>query len=366
MAQGEASVTPDFDTMNETDVREIIIRPLLARLGYAHGTQANVRTEVSLKYDRAFLGRKNAAKDPPLRGRADYICEAISYGRWVVEAKGANEDLTRDDAEQAHTYCAHPEIAASHFLLTNGRLFRLYVTGELEAPLLEWAYEDTEQQMMTLFNILGPEAVKRRAGLIRHDIAKPLGKGLPSKLRIIGGEVTYGEHKSDHPLFNGDALRGTVGAVTGVGVHRLDDGRIQAVVGVRSPYQQLAELNRLAGLSDFEFLTSDEFISTDPENPTVLQNVVDGRLAPGAMFQMMPGMPEMALPIGFAFTVYTEATGFVENGEFKGVLSFEYDYQIIRGRPTGIPQIDMMVSHAPPTAKLTGEGTFRVVVAEGA
>jgi len=358
-------MTPDFSTMNETDVREIIIRPLLARLGYAHGTQANIRTEVPLKYDRAFLGRKNAAKDPPLRGRADYICEAISYGRWVVEAKGANEELTRDDAEQAHTYCAHPEIAASHFVLTNGRLFRLYVTGELNAPLLEWGFDETEQRMMTLFNILGPEAVKKRAGLVRHDTAKPLGKGLPSELRIVGGEVTYGEHRSDHPLFNSDTLKGAVGAVTGIAVQRLNDGRIQAMVGVRSPYQQLAELNRLAGMGDFEFLTSDEFISTDPENPTILQNITEGRLAPGAIFQLMPGMPKMALPIGFTCTVYTEATGFVENDEFKGILYFEYNYQIIRGKQTGIPHIDRMVSYAPPMAKLTGEGSFRVIVAHG-
>lgn len=356
-------MTPDFDSMNETDVREIVVRPLLTRLGYAHGTQANIRTEVPLRYDRAFLGRKNPSKDPPLRGRADYICEAISYGRWAVEAKGANEELTRDDAEQAHTYCAHPEISATHFLLTNGRVFRLYVTGELETPILEWAYADTDQHMMTLFNILGPEAVKKRATLIRHDTNKPLGKGLPSKLRIVGGEVSYGEHRSNHPLLSSDALNGSVGAVTGVGVQRLEDGRIQAVVAVRSPYQQLAELNRLAGMGDYEFLTSDEFISTDPENPTILQNVLEGRLPPGGRFKLMPGIPEMELPIGFAFTVFTEATGFIENGEFKGVLSFDYDYQMIRGRPSGNHQIDLMISQSPPTAKLTGEGTFRIVVA---
>ncbi len=61
-------MTPNFDAMNETDVREIIVRPLLQRLGYAHGTIANVRTEVPLRYDRAFLGRKQPKKDPPLAG----------------------------------------------------------------------------------------------------------------------------------------------------------------------------------------------------------------------------------------------------------------------------------------------------------
>ena len=41
--RGVRDMKPDFDSMNETDVREIIVRPLLARLGYAHGTQANIR-----------------------------------------------------------------------------------------------------------------------------------------------------------------------------------------------------------------------------------------------------------------------------------------------------------------------------------
>jgi hypothetical protein len=68
---------PHFDTMNEMDVREIIVRPLLHKLGYKHGTKANIRTEVSLRYERAFLGRKKPTKDPPLAGRADYICDAI-------------------------------------------------------------------------------------------------------------------------------------------------------------------------------------------------------------------------------------------------------------------------------------------------
>lgn len=357
-------MVPDFSSMNETDVREIVVRPLLARLGYAHGTQANIRTEVSLKYDRAFLGRKAPRKDPPLRGRADYICEAISYGRWVVEVKGPSEDLTRDDAEQAHTYSAHPEIAATHFLLTNGRRFLLFATGELDKPLLEWAFEDTEGQIMTLFNILSPAAVRKRAQLIRHDTAKPLGRGLPSALKIVGGEVAYGDHFSDHPLLDSNALKGSVGAVTGVDVRRVEDGRIRAKVAVRSPYQQLAELNRAAGLSDYDFLTSDEYISTDPSHPTIFQNVVTGRLDPGHSFRMMPGTPEIPLPVGFSFTVFTEAIGFIEDGEFRGVLSFDYDYQIIRGRPTGMAQLDMMVAVSPATAKLTGEGTFKVIVVD--
>jgi hypothetical protein len=356
---------PDFDTMNETDVREIIVRPLLHRLGFAHGTQANIRTEVTLRYDKAFLGRKNPTRDPPLVGRADYICEAISYGRWAVEVKAPAQALTSDDVEQAHTYCAHPQIAAQHFLLTNGREFRLYATAQLDAPLHSWRHEETEQHMMALFNILGPEAIRRRAALLRPDMNKPLGPHLTSKLRIIGGEVLYGPHTSNHPLFQVDALNGMIGAVTGVSVTRAEDGRLFSVVSVRSPYQQLAELNKLAGLEDFQFYCADEFVSNNPDRPSIFQNVVRGGLPPGIEVQVSPFSPKVKLPIGFNFACFTEAVGFIDGDAFKGVLAFEYEYELIVGGPSGNPQIDHYLRMMPRVATMTGTGQFSILVAAG-
>jgi hypothetical protein len=345
--------------MNETDVREIIVRPLLERLGFKHGTQANIRTEVSLKYDKAFLGHKNPRKDPPLSGRADYICDAISYGRWAVEVKGPAHALRRDDAEQAHTYCAHPEISASYFLLTNGRSFRLYEVGKLDEPVLQWPYEAMNDHLLTLFNIVGPEAIRKRAALLRPDVNRPLGVGLRSRLRIIGGEVKYGEHRSTHPLLQVDAMNGMVGTVTGGAVARADDGRLHARVSMRSPYQHMAELNRLAGLETFDFLSADEFISTDVERPTIFQNVVEGQIAPGVKAKLLPGI-EFPMPFGFQFTVFAEATGYVGDDLFQGVISFDYDYRFIRGLRTGIPQLDAMAANMPPTARLTGVGEFNI------
>jgi Type I restriction enzyme R protein N terminus (HSDR_N) len=95
---------PDFSSMNETDVRETIVRPLIESLGYRHGTEANIRTEQTLRYGKTFLGRKNPKKDPDLVGRADYICEVISFGRWVVEVKSPAESITQDAVEQAHIF----------------------------------------------------------------------------------------------------------------------------------------------------------------------------------------------------------------------------------------------------------------------
>ncbi len=65
-----------FDDLNETDVREEIVAPLIRNLGYRSGTENNVIREQSLRYPRAFLGHKNPGKDPIRRGKADYILEA--------------------------------------------------------------------------------------------------------------------------------------------------------------------------------------------------------------------------------------------------------------------------------------------------
>ena len=354
---------PEFDSMNETDVREIIVRPLLGRLGYKHGTQANIRTEVTLRYDRAFLGRKNPSRDPALAGRADYICDAVSYGRWAVEVKSPQHQLTQDDAEQAHTYCAHPEIAALYFMVTNGREFRLYATGRLEKPLLAWHYEETDQQLMTLFNIVGYTAIKRLTQAIEIDVNRPLGAGLPSALRIVGGEVTYGEHQSDHPLFNkgGGAVRGLKAGIIGNMVRRAEDGRLHAQVQIRSPFQWLAELNRLAGAEVLDFYCADEFISNELAKPNIFQNVMDGRIEPGVPATFMPGLPPTPLPFGFRHNTVTEATGYFDGERFVGLMMIEYNYQLIPGNRALNPQIHQILANSPSHARLVGDGTFEVI-----
>jgi hypothetical protein len=353
-------VEPQFDSMNETDVREIVVRPILHQLGYKHGSIANIRTEVPLRYSNAFLGRKNESKDPPLSGRADYVCEATSYGRWVVEVKSPRVDLSQNDVEQAHTYSAHPEISATHFLLTNGRKFKLFAVGQLNDPILCWDFDKTSENMMTLFNVIGYEAVKRRANVLRPDINKPLGPNLNSTLKLVGGEVIYGGHVSDHPLFQKDLMKGLVGSVRSGHVEREPEGRIKAKIDILSPFQGISELNKIAGINDFEFFASDEFISNNIDSPTILQQVLNFKLPSGIKFSLVPGMQENVMPFAINGSVFTEATGFVEASTFKGILTFEYIYILSDLISTGIPQVDALLSAVPREAKIYGHGEFKI------
>lgn len=351
------NMTPQFDSMNETDVREIVVRPLLARLGYAHGTQANIRTEVRLLYDLAFLGRKKPRKDPPLAGRADYVCEAISFGRWVVEVKAPHEPLSRDDAEQAHTYCAHPEISATHFMLTNGREFRLYVTGDLQKPLLTWSWEQTDDIFAALQNVLSYDAVVARAGRLRYDMAKPLGRGLPSKVEVISGEVCIGEIHADAPMFSPNAIKGTIASITGGTLSRAEDGRLSLVAGYRSPMQQLSSIIAAAGLDRYEFISMDEYLSHDEATPSIFQNLTTGATAPGLEVPVFPGTAPMALPLGFEFAMYVNAVCYFDGRAIRGTLESSYDYRLIH---TAASRAHPGFAQLPDRISATGDADFFV------
>ena len=211
--------------MNETDVREILVRPLLHRLGYQHGTDANIRTEQTFRYAKAFLGRKKPT-DPDLVGRADYILEIASVARWVVEAKPPSQDLTQEVVEQAHSYAAHPEVNALFFLVTNGRVYRLYRTSNLDAPLMGWDWTETDDVFLALNNLVGPHAIRKKMKLLQPDQGKPLGPGIASEVEIIGGFVRYEDHASNYPLLDMSLINGLELPVTGGRVTRAEDGRM--------------------------------------------------------------------------------------------------------------------------------------------
>lgn len=351
---------PDFGTMNETDVREIIVRPLLERVGYRHGTQATIRTEVPLRYDKAFLGHKKASKDPPLAGRADYVCDAIPFGRWVVEVKSPSEALTQDMREQTHTYAAHPEIAAAFFLLTNGRRFELYRTSILADPVLSWNFEETDDKILAVQNIVGPAALQKFAHLVKADPGKPLGVGLASTLRIIGGTVTYEEHTSTVPWLS-EAISGLSLPITGGFVGRAGDGRIHAHVKVASAAAMMRGLSSL-GLDEYDFYSASEYVSSDVETPSIFQNFADVWTLKGTPLQL-PGLPPVPSPFNFEMKAFTEAVGFVEANCFKGTMRLDYDISFTGMVPVMRTLLEAQIGALPEKAEMQGAGRFDLELA---
>jgi hypothetical protein len=352
------STTPDFASMNETDVREIIVRPLIESLGYRHGTEAYIRTEQTLRYGKAFLGRKNPARDPDLVGRADYICGVISFGKWVVEVKSPTEPLSQDTVEQAHTYAAHPEIAASHFLLTNGREFRLYETSRLESPTLAWSFRDIDDNLLRLFNILSPAAVRKRAKANSVDSGKPLGKGLNSRLQVVGGEIIYEEHTGNHPLFQDSSVNGLRLPVVGGSVSRTEDGRIVGRVEVSKPAPILF-VGDGESSDAYDFYSASEYISDEPQHPTIFQNLVTQVTAAGRQINF-PGLGKFAMPFELSVSSFTEAVGYVADGKFVGTMRLSYDLEVSKMTPQIRQLLAHRFGHIPDSGHMTGAGRFEV------
>jgi len=176
-----------FQNLNEADVREEILAPLIRRLGYRSGTEHNVIREQSLRYPRAFIGRKDSKKDPILRGVADYILEAgiLEAGsavRWVIEAKAPDVEIDIDTIEQAFTYANHPEVRAVYFALSNGKKLIVFQTnrGPESDPILSITYDQLYSQYQSISSLLSPISILRDHQEIEADLGNPIGDGLRS------------------------------------------------------------------------------------------------------------------------------------------------------------------------------------------
>ena len=314
-----------FEKLNETDIREEIISPLIRVLGYRSGTDNNVIREQSLRYPRAFIGRKNGKKDPLLRGKADYILEANRKVRWVIEAKAPDVTIDIDAIEQAWSYANHAEIRAVYFVLSNGKTFQIYQTnqGPNTGPIFSAIYNELDQKLPKIKNILAPEAILRDHPEIIPDLGEPLGPGLRSFVRISNGQIKY-----EKSSLNLRALSELQTSIAEGAIERDEQGRMVAYVRTLGPSRSLQELNERLGLSRFEMLSTDRIISTDSSNPTTFRYEDTLILPEGEEFLDLNTWKNVTLPINISCHVVAEAQGFLSGHKFAGKFMTRMNLQL--------------------------------------
>ncbi len=301
---------------SEADVREEIVRPLLHSLGYKRGTENEIRTEVTLRYPKVFLGHKKP-HDRDLTGRPDYICYAGLSRKWTVEVKAPNQNLSEEDREQAHSYAVHPEICACFYLLTNGREFRLYTPDQIE-PVFSWLEADASSIFLNIKNWLSPEAIEKRFSA-RVDPGKHLANLFGSEIEIVGGTVLYEGGPADVRL---SVLRGKF--------FRQSHGQIAGEVFTAGPFVEWDKFNKRGGFENFTLLSTDEYISTEAERPSIFQGFLRGVIKAGEKLPVFPGAP-VAQPEQFVLRQMTiasrvELIGYIRERQFVG--TFEIVHQI--------------------------------------
>jgi DNA modification methylase len=156
-----ASYFKDFDfsvlddpEYKEDSVRENIIAPIIAGLGYkAKGTN-RVRRSVSVTHPYVMIGTSRVA----VRSVPDYLCSVGSENVFVLDAKGPKEEITTgDNRQQTFFYAIHPEINVRLFALCNGREFVVFDQSNTQ-PILYFQVSEIEKYVGALQNLLGPSA----------------------------------------------------------------------------------------------------------------------------------------------------------------------------------------------------------------
>ncbi|WMY75748.1 type I restriction enzyme HsdR N-terminal domain-containing protein [Buttiauxella selenatireducens] len=144
-----------FDDRNfkEDSVREVIIVPILRRLGYFPTGDQNITRSKHLKHPFIFAGtRKCSVSIIP-----DYTLNFRNNPVLVLDAKNPLEDLdSKEHIQQAYSYAIHPEIKTKHFALCNGR--RLVVFSiDSALPLLDIPFSEFESRWDEIEKFLLPK-----------------------------------------------------------------------------------------------------------------------------------------------------------------------------------------------------------------
>jgi hypothetical protein len=315
----------NFEEMNEADVREEILAPLLRELGYRAGGLDNIIREQSLRYPHIFLGREDAKKDPLLRGETDYILVAGGKVRWVIEAKSPDTELGHDEIEQAWTYANHPEVRAVYFALCNGKRLDVFQThmGPAANPILHLDYEalcepDGAQKVK---NLLSPATILRNHPEQKIDIGPPLGPGLRSVARITGGMIHYESNSLNHPGLN--EVRNGIAEGS---VERDEQGRLVAFLRTAAPTRSLQELNERLGFAAFEMISNDRALSTDPDQPSVFVYDHAFVLPAGEELLDLSTWRRIKLPVDIHTHVAQRAAGVLRGRQFAGKFDTELDF----------------------------------------
>lgn len=170
-----------FSTWNETDVREMYIRPLLSLLGYRKDRDYSVTTEQSFKLAEPFL---RIGRD---RIKLDYLNTVRKQNFWLIEAKdgsvGQDAMIAGDDVCQAYFYALHHLVNCRYFAVCNGWLFNLYDRDGLDAdltPLLTVKSSELPARFLEIDAVIGATQVQS------HVKAKLIGE----IEQVLSAEVT--------------------------------------------------------------------------------------------------------------------------------------------------------------------------------
>jgi hypothetical protein len=156
-------VYPNFDLsllddpeFKEDSVREVIIAPMLARLGYRPSGPDRIVRSRTLTHPFIYAGTRQV----PITLIPDYTLLCDEKPVCVLDAKRRTEDiLSRKNVQQAYSYAIHPEIKCVDFALCNGRQLVVFNVDSAK-PILVVSFEEFESRWSEIERFLAPRFLR--------------------------------------------------------------------------------------------------------------------------------------------------------------------------------------------------------------
>ncbi len=153
MFEGIEKFTFDDPDFKEDSVRELIIAPMLKKLGYLPSGTHRVAMSKTLRNPFIRVGTRNH----PVTTIPDYTLYIEERPAFILDAKGPDEGvLDHNHVQQAYSYAIHPEIRCEEFGLCNGRELVIFSTSKIE-PLLHIDFERFESEWDKIDKYLAPK-----------------------------------------------------------------------------------------------------------------------------------------------------------------------------------------------------------------
>lgn len=154
---------PNFDPslfddkeFKEDSVREVIIAPILTRLGYSPSGENRVIRSKVLNHPFIYVGTRKL----PVQMIPDYTLKCGDRVVLVLDAKQPREDvLRRESVQQVYSYAIHPEVKSEHFALCNGKRLAVFSVDQSD-PILVLDYQDFESAWDEIVRYLSPKMLK--------------------------------------------------------------------------------------------------------------------------------------------------------------------------------------------------------------
>ena len=142
---------PDF---REDSVREEVVVPLLAALGYSASPPHKIIRSMRLEHPYVYIG----SVKKPITIIPDYLLQRDGENAWILDAKGPGEDISSGKhVEQAYSYAVHKDIRVPLYGLCNGRRLVVFHISQWPA-ILDIPVRDLKSQWLMILDLLGSRA----------------------------------------------------------------------------------------------------------------------------------------------------------------------------------------------------------------